>query len=98
DEPTWQRFKDGWNAKGYNTAWIPWVAREVAGTNFIRDDGTIVMQEELEEIVRSIRRFDELAKDEVFADFDELYKFSFFEYADDPRWPDHVQTDQTHTL
>jgi hypothetical protein len=85
DASTWKRFKVNFKAKGYTTAWIPWVAREVAGTNFIRDDGTIVMKKELKEIVRSIKRFDELAEGEVFVEFEQLYKFTLFEYAGDSR-------------
>ncbi len=94
DEQTWQRFLAAWNAKGFTTAWIPWVSREVAGTNFIRDDGIIVLQNELDEIVRSVQRFDELAKGEVFTDFEELYKFTLFEYADDPRGTEFIQDNE----
>ena len=98
DETIWQRFLTAWNAKGYTTAWIPWVSREVAGTNFIRDDGIIVLQDELEVIVRSVQRFDELAKGEVFTEFEQLYKFTLFEYAGDPRGTEFIHDNENQYL
>lgn len=91
DEPAWKSFKAAWDRKGYTTAWIPWVSREVAGTNFIRDDGIIVLQDELDQIVLAVQRFDELAKGEVFADFESMYRYSLFEYAGDPRGTEFIE-------
>src|SRR5205809_964103 len=56
-ESSWRKLLAAWKAKGYTTAWIPWVAYEITSTNFVYKDD-VVPQRIVEEIVRAVKRFD----------------------------------------
>jgi hypothetical protein len=55
--------------------------REVVGTNFIGGDGDVVSQALVEEIVRSVRRMDQLAEGDILPGFEQLIRYSLFEFS-----------------
>src|SRR5438132_1639392 len=77
----WDKLWRAWRAKGYTTGWIPWVVREVVGTNFYDDYGNLCGEKKFKQIVRSVRRFDMLAEGDVLPEFNELFVYSMYEYA-----------------
>lgn len=94
-EPAWNEFLGTWRSRQYATAWIPAVAREVAGTNLLvalrsspaRDIGSIV---------RAVRRFDEVTRGLMMPPWESQFRYSVYEYVGDPRAVEQL-ADDDHT-
>ena len=68
----WDALLHGWKGRAMTSAWVPRVVSEVAGTNL--DQACGLQRETLEEVVRAVRRFDELADRTVLPDEHEIMR------------------------
>ncbi|MBL8739268.1 MAG: hypothetical protein JNL12_22765 [Planctomycetes bacterium] len=83
-EPDWQQFLTAWRNRQYATAWIPAVAREVAGRNLLF---ALIASpaRDIRPIVTAVRRFDDLSRGLMMPPWESQFRYSVFEYAGDPR-------------
>ncbi len=75
----WAEFIGACRAKELRTAWVPRAVSEIAGTNLDQRNG--LSEETLGEIVRAIRRFDEMADGEVLPSEHDIIRLAFFDLA-----------------
>jgi hypothetical protein len=80
EEPKWSAFRARWLKDKLSTSWIPIVVSEVLGTNLIgaKESGD---PKALAVIVRSVKRFDFLAKTRVLPHMKDLVRAAFYRFA-----------------
>jgi len=88
-ERSWQKLLANWKAKGYTTGWVPWTVTEITGTNLL-ENGGVVSQEELDQIILAVQRMDILAGGDVLPDVDQMIVYSMYQFAKAHGGPSHL--------
>ena len=79
EDADWTWFDRAWRERGYQTAWIPHVACEIVASNVARSSD--LTKDDLHEVQRAARRFNELACGAVLHDVDEVVYRSIYTLA-----------------